>query len=304
VKRLTFVVVLLSVVGLIVGLSAQQPSFRAGVDIVSLNVTVTDAATHYITDLEEGDFLVFEDGIKQNVTFFSRRQSPIALSLLLDSSASMEEHLSVLQQAATNFVHKLKSNDIAQVIDFDSRVEIRQGFTGNQAELDTAISQLAAGGSTSLHNAIYIALKELRKVRAVNEEDVRRQALIVFSDGEDTSSLVSFDEVLDLAKRSETSIYTIALRGADVQAKGFREAEFVMRTLAQETGGRAFFPAKIDDLNGVYTQIADELASQYTLGYTSANPRRDGAWRRIVVQLSRPNVTPRTKKGYYAPTVR
>jgi Ca-activated chloride channel homolog len=304
VKRLTFVVVLLSVVGLIVGLSAQQPSFRAGVDIVSLNVTVTDAATHYITDLEEGDFLVFEDGIKQNVTFFSRRQSPIALSLLLDSSASMEEHLSVLQQAATNFVHKLKSNDIAQVIDFDSRVEIRQGFTGNQAELDTAISQLAAGGSTSLHNAIYIALKELRKVRAVNEEDVRRQALIVFSDGEDTSSLVSFDEVLDLAKRSETSIYTIALRGSDVQAKGFREAEFVMRTLAQETGGRAFFPAKIDDLNGVYTQIADELASQYTLGYTSANPRRDGAWRRIVVQLSRPNVTPRTKKGYYAPTVR
>ena len=303
-KRLTFVVVLLSVVGLIVGLSAQQPSFRAGVDIVSLNVTVTDAATHYITDLEEGDFLVFEDGIKQNVTFFSRRQSPIALSLLLDSSASMEEHLPVLQQAATNFVHKLKSNDIAQVIDFDSRVEIRQGFTGNQAELDTAISQLAAGGSTSLHNAIYIALKELRKVRAVNEEDVRRQALIVFSDGEDTSSLVSFDEVLDLAKRSETSIYTIALRGADVQAKGFREAEFVMRTLAQETGGRAFFPAKIDDLNGVYTQIADELASQYTLGYTSANPRRDGAWRRVVIQVSRPNVTPRTKKGYYAPTVR
>ena len=303
-KRLTFVVVLLSVVGLIVGLSAQQPSFRAGVDIVSLNVTVTDAATHYITDLEEGDFLVFEDGIKQNVTFFSRRQSPIALSLLLDSSASMEEHLSVLQQAATNFVHKLKSNDIAQVIDFDSRVEIRQGFTGNQAELDTAISQLAAGGSTSLHNAIYIALKELRKVRAVNEEDVRRQALIVFSDGEDTSSLVSFDEVLDLAKRSETSIYTIALRGSDVQAKGFREAEFVMRTLAQETGGRAFFPAKIDDLNGVYTQIADELASQYTLGYTSANPRRDGAWRRVVIQVSRPNVTPRTKKGYYAPTVR
>ena len=303
-KRLTFVVVLLSVVGLIVGLSAQQPSFRAGVDIVSLNVTVTDAATHYITDLEESDFLVFEDGIKQNVTFFSRRQSPIALSLLLDSSASMEEHLPVLQTAASNFVHKLKSNDIAQVIDFDSRVEIRQGFTGNQGELDTAISQLAAGGSTSLHNAIYIALKELRKVRAVNEEDVRRQALIVFSDGEDTSSLVSFDEVLDLAKRSETSIYTIALRGADVQAKGFREAEFVMRTLAQETGGRAFFPAKIDDLNGVYTQIADELASQYTLGYTSANPRRDGAWRRIVVQLSRPNVTPRTKKGYYAPTVR
>jgi Ca-activated chloride channel family protein len=303
VKRLAFVVVLVSVC-VIAGLSAQQPSFRVGVDIVSLNVTVTDGANHYITDLDNPDFQVFEDGIKQNITFFSRRQQPIALSLLLDSSASMEEHLSTLQQAATNFVHRLKSNDIAQVIDFDSRVEIRQAFTGNQGELDTAISQLTAGGSTSLHNAIYIALKELRKVRAVNEEDVRRQALIVFSDGEDTSSLVSFDEVLDLAKRSETSIYAIALRGVDTQAKGFREAEFVMRTLAQETGGRAFFPTKIDDLDGVYKQIADELASQYTLGYTSANPKRDGAWRRIVVQVARPNITPRTKKGYYAPTAR
>jgi Ca-activated chloride channel homolog len=303
VKRLTFVVVLVCV-GLVAGLSGQQPSFRTGIDIVSLNVTVTDGSNHYITDLDVGEFNVFEDGIKQNVTFFNRRQQPIALSLLLDSSASMEEHLGTLQKAASNFVHRLKANDIAQVIDFDSRVEIRQAFTGNQDELDTAIKQMVAGGSTSLHNAIYIALKELRKVRAVNEEDVRRQALIVFSDGEDTSSLVSFDEVLDLAKRSETSVYAIALRGMDTQAKGFREAEFVMRTLAQETGGRAFFPAKIEDLDGVYSQIADELASQYTLGYTSANPRRDGAWRRVVVQVSRPNITPRTKKGYYAPTAR
>ena len=282
----------------------QQPAFRAGIDIVSLNVTVTDAANHYVTDLDEGDFSVFEDGVKQNITFFSRRQQPIAMSLLLDSSASMEQHIGTLQTAATNFIKKLKPNDIAQVIDFDSRVEIRQGFTGNQTELQTAIEQTNAGGSTSLHNAIYIALKELRKVKAVSEEDVRRQALIVFSDGEDTSSLVSFEEVLDLAKRSETAIYAIALRGNDVQAKGFREAEFVMRTLAQETGGRAFFPARIEDLNGVYAQIADELASQYTLGYSSGNQRRDGAWRRLVVQVARANITPRTKKGYYAPTGR
>ena len=282
----------------------QRPSFRASIDIVSLNVTVTDGSNHYVTDLAENEFSVFEDGVKQNLTFFSRRQQPIALSLLLDSSASMEQHIGTLQTAATNFVRRLKPNDIAQVVDFDSRVEIRQGFTGNQADLQTAIEQTNAGGSTSLHNAIYIALKELRKVKAVNEEDVRRQALIVFSDGEDTSSLVSFEEVLDLAKRSETAIYAIALRGADVQAKGFREAEFVMRTLAQETGGRAFFPARIDDLAGVYAQIADELASQYTLGYTSGNQRRDGAWRRLVVQVSRASITPRTKKGYYAPTSR
>ena len=112
---------------------------------------------------------------------------------------------------------------------------------------------------------------------------------------------MSFEEVLDLAKRSETSIYTIALRGTEANTRGFREAEFIMRQLAQETGGRSFFPAKIEDLNGVYTQIADELASQYTLGYTSKNPRNDGAFRRVVVQVARPGVTPRTKRGYYAP---
>jgi VWFA-related protein len=282
----------------------QRPAFRAGVDIVSLNVTVTDSAGHYVTDMDQGDFSVFEDGVKQDLSFFNRRQQPIALSLLLDSSASMEDKLETLQSAAGNFVRRLKPNDLAQVIDFDSRVEIRQAFTGNQAELETAIRRTAAGGATSLHNAIYIALKELKKVKAVSEEDVRRQALVVFSDGEDTSSLISFDEVLDLAKRSETAIYTIALRGVDTQTKGFREAEFVMRQLAQETGGRAFFPARIEDLEGVYSQIADELASQYTLGYASKNARRDGAWRRLVVQVSRANVTPRTKRGYYAPTAR
>jgi Ca-activated chloride channel family protein len=282
----------------------QRPAFRAGVELVSLNVTVTDPANHYITDLDQGDFSVFEDGVKQEVTFFNRRQSPVALSLLLDSSASMEDKLPMLQQAAASFVKRLKPNDLAQVVDFDSRVEIRQTFTGNQAELERAIGLTAAGGSTSLHNAIYIALKELRKIRAVSEEDVRRQALIVFSDGEDTSSLISFDEVLDLAKRSETAVYTIALRGTDSQTKGFREAEFVMRQLAQETGGRAFFPLRVDDLTGIYGQIADELASQYTLGYTPRNGKRDGAWRRVVVQLTRANVTPRTKRGYFAQTAR
>jgi len=268
---------------------------------VSLNVTVIDGANRYLTDLEQSDFSVFEDGVKQDVIFFTRRPQPIAMSLLLDSSASMEAKLETLQVAATNFVRRLRPNDLAQVIDFDSRVSIRQAFTSSHADLETAIHQAVSGGSTSLHNAVYIALKELRKVKAVNEEDVRRQALVVFSDGEDTSSLVSFEEVLDLAKRSETSIYTIALRGTDTNTRGFREAEFVMRQLAQETGGRPFFPAKIEDLDGVYAQIADELASQYTLGYTSKNSRNDGAFRRVVVQVAKPSATPRTKRGYYAP---
>ena len=299
-------IVWLIVIGLIAAGSTllAQGTFRAAVDIVSLNVTAMDASNHYVTDLDEKNFSVFEDGVKQDLSFFTRKQQAIAMSLLLDSSASMEDKLPTLQTAAVNFVHRLKSNDLAQVIDFDSRVEIRQGFSSNQGELESAIQKTSAGGSTSLYNAIYISLKELAKIRAGGDEDVRRQALVLFSDGEDTSSLVSFDEVLELAKRSETAIFTIALRGVETQSKGFREAEFVMRQLAQETGGRAFFPSKIEDLSGVYAEIADELASQYTLGYSSRNGRRDGAWRRIVVQIDRPNVSPRTKRGYYAPTGR
>jgi VWFA-related protein len=127
----------------------------------------------------------------------------------------------------------------------------------------------------------------------------------VLSDGEDTSSLLPFDEVLDLAKRSETAIYAIALRsneGGANQSKGFKEAEFALRQLSQETGGRAFFPNQAADLAKVYGQISEELSSQYTLGYTSRNPRRDGAWRRIVVRVNGQQLTARTKQGYFGPT--
>ena len=282
----------------------QQPSgvFRAGIDVVSLNVTVVDGQNHYVTDLKEQDFSVFEDGAKQELTFFNRTNLPIALSLLIDTSASMEQRLQTAQDAAIGFAKRIRKQDMAQIVDFDSRVQIAQGFTNNAEDLERAIRSTSAGGSTALHNAVYISLKELAKVKATNPDEIRRQAIIVLSDGEDTSSLVTFEEVLDLAKRSETSIYTIGLQPREVSGlKGFREAEFVLKQLAQETGGRAFFVQKVDELNDVYGQIADELSSQYTMGYASKNPRRDGAFRRLVVQIARPNVTPRTKRGYYAP---
>lgn len=286
------------------GLAAQTPSFRTGVDVVSLNVTVMDSASRYITDLEDSEFAVYEDGVKQDLSFFTRTKLPIALSLLIDTSASMEEKLGTAQEAAIGFAKNLRPQDLASVIDFDSRVEVLQGFTSEMDALDKAIRQTAAGGSTSLYNAIYISLKELKKIKAQSDTDVRRQAIVVLSDGEDTSSLITFEEVLDLAKRSETAIYTIGLRSKDPSiSRGFKEAEFVLRQLAQETGGRSFFPSAVGELAGVYQQIALELSSQYTLGYTSKNQRRDGLWRRVVVRLNRPNVTARAKQGYYAPGV-
>lgn len=281
----------------------QKPQvFRAGVELVSLNVTVLDSQGRYVTDLEERDFSVFEDGAKQELSFFNRTNLPIALSLLIDSSASMEQRMEHAQEAAIGFAKRIRSQDLAQVVDFDSRVEIKMGFTNKLDELEAAIRTTSPGGSTALHNAVYISLKELAKVRAKNPDEIRRQSIVVLSDGEDTSSLVSFEEVLELAKRSETAIYTIGLQPRETSAlRGFREAEFVLRQLAQETGGRAFFASKIEDLKDVYAQIADELSSQYSMGYASKNPRRDGAFRRLVVQVSRPNTTARTKRGYYGP---
>jgi Ca-activated chloride channel family protein len=281
--------------------SSQRPSFRAGIDVVSLNVTVTDQSKNFVTSLEQGDFNVYEDGVKQDVTYFNKSQLPIALSLLVDTSASMEDKLRLAQEAAAGFIRRMKPEDIAQIIDFDSRVSILQQFTADRAALEGAIRQTVPNGSTSLHNAIYISLKELKKVRATSTGDVRRQAIIVLSDGEDTSSLVPFEEVLDLAKRSEVIVYTIGIRGRDLGARGFPEAEFVLRQFAQETGGRAFFPQGAQELDGIYSLIADELAAQYALAYSSRNPKRDGQWRRIVVRTTRPELAARTKQGYFGP---
>jgi len=282
---------------------AQQPSFRTGIDVVSLNVTVADGSGRFITNLDGDAFSVFEDGIKQQVTFFNHSNLPIALSVLLDTSASMEDKLQTAQDAAVGFVRKLRQQDFGQIIDFDSRVLIAQPFTSSVPDLEQAIRKTTAGGSTSLHNAIYISLKELKKIQARSADDVRRQAIVVLSDGEDTSSLVGFDEVLELAKRSETAIYAIGLRGRspDHVRGAFNEADFVLRQLSQETGGRVFFARTATELSGIYDQISQELSSQYMIGYQSRNPKRDGNWRRIVVRVSEPGATARTKQGYYGP---
>jgi Ca-activated chloride channel family protein len=284
----------------------EQPTFRAGVEVVSLNVTVTERDGRFVSGLPQEAFSVFEDGVKQDVIFFSGTQLPTALGLLVDTSASMNEKLPIAQQAAIGFIERMAADDILTIIDFDSRAEILQGFTPDQAKLATAIKRTTAGGSTSLYNAVYIALNEFKKIRAANStQEVRRQAIVVLSDGEDTSSLVPFEEVLELAKRSEVAIYAIGLKDGGAKSRpmgGFSEADFVLKQFAQETGGKAFFPTSADELAAIYGAVADELAAQYTVGYASRNARRDGRWRRIVVRVERPNTIARTKQGYYAPS--
>jgi Ca-activated chloride channel family protein len=236
------------------------------------------------------------------MTFFSRVQQPIALAILLDTSASMEHKLGTAQEAAIGFARRMRPGDAIEVIDFDSQVNILQAFTNDVAALEKAIRATTVNGSTSLYNAIYISLKDLKKARARTSEDIRREAIIVLSDGDDTSSLIEYEEVLDLAKRSETAIYAIGLRQENGARREFKEAEFVLRQLSQETGGRVFFPTSVAELPKIYEQIADELSSQYSIAYSSKNPQRNGAWRRIAVRVKRPGLTARTRQGYYAPT--
>jgi Ca-activated chloride channel family protein len=294
---------LVAAVALAATAAAQQlPSFRADVDLVSLSVTVTDASGPYVTDLTPDQLIIFEDGVRQDIAYFNGKSVPIALALLLDTSASMEDKMPTAKEAAVGFARRLRPQDLGQLIGFADRVEVLQPFTSDQAALERAIRKTVANGSTPLYNALYIALKDLKKIRATTEQDIRRQAIVVFTDGADTSSLMDFDELLDLAKRSETAIYAIALRSpSEIASRTYADTDFSLRQLAQQTGGRSFFPTRIEDLAGVYRQIADELANQYVVGFVSKNAKRDGAWRKLTVRVDREGTTARTRLGYFGP---
>jgi Ca-activated chloride channel family protein len=239
--------------------------------------------------------------VKQNLSFFSHVQQPIALAILLDTSNSMEDKLATAQEAASGFVRRMKKDDVMEVIEFNSQVRIPQPFTNDVPSLERAIRQTSVNGSTSLYNALYVSLKELKNERAKSAEEIRRQAIVVLSDGDDTSSVIEYEDVLELAKRSETAIYAIGLRQQETGRPKFKEAEFVLRQLSQETGGRVFFPTTIAELPKIYEQISEELASQYSMAYSSKNAMRNGAWRRIDVRVNKPGLAARSRRGYYGP---
>jgi len=284
---------------------AQQPTFGVGIEVINLNVSVTDGRNNYVTDLEQDDFSIFEDGVKQRVTLFTHEDLPISLVLMLDTSASMDEKIETAQQAAIRFVGTLKDTDRAQIVQFNDRATVLQDFSADKSELEAAILRTETSGPTALHNALYIALKDLEKQEAA-EGELRRRAIVMITDGEDTSSLVSDEQVLELARKSEINIYAISLRPSRVQARerlSFSQAAHLLTALSRETGGRVYFPTSISELEAVYDRIAEELRTQYSIGYVSANTRRDGKWRRIVVRTpERDDLQIRHKLGYYAPS--
>jgi len=286
--------------------SAQQPStptFGVAIEVINLTVSVTDNRARYITDLQTTDFAIFEDGVKQELSIFRHDDIPISLALVVDTSASMDEKLPVAQQAAARFIKTLRPQDQAQVMQFNDRTTTLQEFTADQKALEEAVRRTQASGPTALHNALYVALKDLVKQKKATE--LRRRAIVLLSDGEDTASLVSDEQVLELARKSEIAIYSISLRPnrvAERNRQQFSQATHLLTALSRETGGQVYFPNSLSELDTVYDRIAEELRTQYSLGYVSSNVRKDGKWRRVVVRTpSREGLQVRHKIGYYAP---
>lgn len=281
----------------------RPPTFGVGIEIIHLNVTVTDGRNQYITSLKRGDFAVFEDGVKQELSLFNHEDLPISLVLMVDTSVSMQEKLSVAQEAAIRFVRTLRPQDFAQVVQFNDRDTTLQDFTSDVKVLEAAIRRTQASGPTALHNALYVALKNLSKQKKAGE--LRRLAIVLLSDGEDTASLVSEEQVMELARQTEVAIYSISLRPnrpSDRKQLSFSQAAHLLTVLSRETGGQVFFPNSLSELDTVYDRIAEELRTLYSVGYVSSNTRRDGKWRRIVVRVpDREGLTVRHKLGYYAP---
>jgi VWFA-related protein len=278
-------------------------SFGTGIEVINLTVSVTDPRSHYVTDLGEKDFTVFEDGVKQDLSLFTHENLPISLALMIDTSASMDEKLSQAQAAALRFVKTLRPQDLAEVVQFNDRSLVLQDFTADQVALEAAIKRTEASGPTSLHNALYVALKELEKQKKAGE--LRRRAVVLLSDGEDTMSIVSEDQLVELARKTEIAIYAISLRSnrRSDRDRQFSQAAHLFTVLTRETGGQVHFPASLSELDAVYDRIAEELRTQYNLGYISNNKRRDGKWRRIVVRVAaHDELQVRHKIGYYAPT--
>ena len=281
---------------------APQPVFRSGAELVALSVAVLDRDQRFVSGLSVNDFAVFEDGVRQDLTFFAASDVPLDLILLLDTSASMSDKMRTVHEAALGFLRTLRVQDRGAVVSFSDGVQVRQALTADQTKLEAAVRGTEARGATALNNAIYVALKEFGR-SARQAGNVRRQAIAVLSDGDDTCSLMSFDDVLLEAKKSGVGIYTISLRNrSEAPQRGmFSNALYSMKTLALETGAQAFFPTSVDDLTRIYGSISDELDHQYALGYAPKNARSDGRFRRVVVQVvSRPDLRLRTRTGYFA----
>jgi Ca-activated chloride channel homolog len=280
--------------------SSQDPeSYRIAVDVdlVVLHATVRDQEGHIVSDLREQDFQVYEDGVKQSLRLFQYEDTAVTVGLVVDHSGSMRPKMNHVVAAARQFAHSSNPEDQMFVVNFNENVSLglREDlpFTRSAAELESAISKAPADGMTALYDAIVKAMDQLQ---AGSRE---KKVLLVISDGGDNASAHNLAHILNLAKQSSAIIYTIGLFDQEDPDRNPK----VLRRLAHETGGEAFFPADLSAVVAVCESIAHDIRNQYTLGYFSTNVTPKGVYRRIRVAArpaDRGKLVVRTRAGYFS----
>ncbi|MBN2337024.1 MAG: VWA domain-containing protein [Acidobacteria bacterium] len=281
------------------GISDQ--TYRVSVDLVNVLCSVLDRKTNFfVTNLAREDFTLYEDGQPQEIINFARETDmPLTLAMLVDTSDSVSPKLQFIQDTATSFFQTvLRDRDRAMLVEFDSSVTLLQDFTNDPNKMARQIRKLQAAGGTALYDAIAMTCDE-KLIR-----ETGRKAIIIVSDGEDFSSRTDMRHALEMALRAESTIFPISISKGGLFGTGddTEEGDRILRQLAQETGGKVFFPVQVEELDEAFRQINQELRSQYNLGYISSNPRRDGSYRKIEIKVAEGNLKLNYRKGYYAPS--
>ena len=281
-------------------LAEQQPTFRAGVDLVTFAVTAVDKRGNLIPDLTEADFEVFEDGKPQRITHFAAggdgEQPAKHLGLMLDGSGSMEADLKLARSAAIKFLNLLPEAEDITLVDFDTEVRVTRFPQRDFPRIVERIRMRKADGFTALYDALGVYL------HGASSQD-GRVILVMYTDGADSRSELRFSELMDLLKASQVTVYAVGL----LEHTGRQRAELTMRLqqMTEATGGQAFMPSSLKELDASYEKVLAEIKSQYQLGYQSTNTAFDGAWRKVEIKVkqtaTRPDVKLRSRKGYFAP---
>ena len=298
------------------GTSAQEPQQGKTPPIVSttglvhLVATVMDRHRNFITDLDQSDFKILEDGAPQEIRYFGRDTDlPLRIGVLLDTSNSIRPRLEFEKDAAMDFLqHVIRRNqDQAFLMTFDNEPEVIQDYTGDLALLTDAIRKQRAGGGTALNDAIYLAAEKLSSAPLPKVNPEVRRVLVVISDGDDNLSDHALSESVEAAIRAEAAIYCIstntdwlAIDGDKPHKMHVEGGDKVLEQFADQSGGRVFYPYKVDDLAQSFVDIGTELRSQYFIAYSPTNIQSTGQYHKIEVQTDRKGLNVRTRKGYYA----
>jgi len=282
------------------GLLLQQaPRFRSAVDVVNIGVTVTDRKGNLAAGLTEDDFQILEEGKPQVIRYFAAGDAaaddrpPMHLGLLVDVSESMGDDLAFSKTAAIKFLNTLTDAVDITVVDFDTEIRTARYSQSDYARLIERIRQKKAAGNTALYDAIGIYLDD-----AAGQDG--RKVMLLYTDGGDTRSAMGLNDLMNLLKASDATVYAIGeLEHQSATVKN--QQRMILQQIAEVTGGRAFFPTAVKELDSVYEKVLAEIRAQYTLGYVSADEKTDGKWRRIDVRMKRTDLRTRSRRGYFAP---